>query len=84
MHITDGLLFVSLDFHPRNLVYSTTNFLGKRQFIYFSTLIFFHQMTPLHLAAATGRIGILGHLVDQGAYINIQDDKGVNILCDST
>ena len=41
-------------------------------------------MTPLHLAAETGRIGILGHLVEQGADINIQDDEGVNILCHRT
>ena len=36
-------------------------------------------MTPLHLAAEIDRIGILGHLVEQGADINIQDDEGVNI-----
>jgi len=38
--MTDGLLLVSLDFYSRNLVYSTPNFLDKRQFIYFITLFF--------------------------------------------
>ena len=40
-------------------------------------------MTPLHLAAESGRVKILGYLVDQGADINIQDDNGV-IICDHT
>ena len=34
-------------------------------------------MTPLHFSAETGRIKILGYLVEQGADINIQDDNGV-------
>ena len=37
-------------------------------------------MTPLHLAAETGRIKIIKYLVEQGADINIQDDNGVSIL----
>ena len=41
---------------------------------------FSHQMTPLHLAAETGRIKILRYFIDQGADINIQDDNGVSIL----
>ena len=36
-------------------------------------------MTPLHLAAESGRIKILNYLVDKGADINIQDDNGVII-----
>ena len=36
-------------------------------------------MTPLHLAAESGRIKILNYLVDKGADINIQDDHGVII-----
>ena len=40
-------------------------------------------MTPLHLAAESGRIEILNFLVDQGADINIQDDNGV-IISDNT
>ena len=46
-------------------------------------LSFSHQMTPLHLAAESGRVKILRYLVDQGADINIQDDNGV-IICDCT
>ena len=37
-------------------------------------------MTPLHLAARSGRVKILNYLVEQGADINIQDNNGV-ILC---
>ena len=40
-------------------------------------------MTPLHLAAESGRIKILGCFIEQRAYINIQDDNGV-IICDHT
>ena len=36
-------------------------------------------MTPLHLATETGRIQVLKCLVEQGADIDIQDDKGVII-----
>ena len=81
MHITDGLLLVSLDFYPKNVVYSTPNFLDKNLLQYFLLL---HQMTPLHLAAKIGRIKILDYIVKQGADINIQDDEGVNILCHHT
>ena len=35
------------------------------------------QMTPLHLAAESGHMEIVKHLVEQGAVINIQDDNGV-------
>ena len=42
-----------------------------------------HQMTPLHLAAESGRIKILKYLADKGADINHQDDNGV-ITCDHT
>ena len=34
-------------------------------------------MTPLHLAAESGRIEILNFLVGKGADINVQDDNGV-------
>ena len=40
-------------------------------------------MIPLHLAAESGRIKILGYFIEQGADINIQDDNGVSI-CDCT
>ena len=36
-------------------------------------------MTPLHLAAESGRVKIVNYLVEQGADINIQDDIGVNL-----
>ena len=36
-------------------------------------------MTPLHLAAESGHIKIVGYLFDQGADINIQDEDGVII-----
>ena len=36
-------------------------------------------MTPLHLAAESGRIKILKYLADKGADINHQDDNGVII-----
>ena len=47
------------------------------------TVSFLHQMTPLHVAAARGRVKIVEYLVDheQGPDVNIQDLKGVNI-CD--
>ena len=41
-------------------------------------------MSPLHLAAEIGHIGILDYLVKQGADINTQDDEGVKILCHHT
>ena len=34
-------------------------------------------MTPLHLAAESGRIKVLKYLIDQGTDINLQDDNGV-------
>ena len=34
-------------------------------------------MTPLHLAAESGRVKIVEYLYDQEADINIQDDNGV-------
>ena len=44
-------------------------------------LLFLHQWTPLHVAADKGRCEyILGYLVDNGADINIEDNKGVNRL----
>ena len=36
-------------------------------------------MTPLHLAAESGRVKIVNYLVEQGAGINIQDGIGVNL-----
>ena len=36
-------------------------------------------MTPLHLAAKSGRVKIVNYLVEQAADINIQDDIGVNL-----
>ena len=38
-------------------------------------------MTPLHLAAESGRIKMMNCLVEQGADVNIQDDNGVTICC---
>ena len=41
-------------------------------------------MTPLHVAAARGRVKIIEYLVvEQGADVNIQDLKGVSV-CDCT
>ena len=37
------------------------------------------QMTPLHLAAKSGRIETVNYLVEKGPDVNIQDDKGVFI-----
>ena len=42
-------------------------------------LIFLHQITPLHLAAEGARVRTVEYLVDEGADINIQDDKGVMV-----
>lgn len=39
--------------------------------------VFLHQMTPLHVAAETGRCEILGHLIGNGD-INIKDEDGVS------
>ena len=40
-------------------------------------------MTPLHLAAESGRIKVVKYLVERGADINIQDENGV-IIYDRT
>ena len=37
-------------------------------------------MTPLHLAAESGRIKMVNYLVEQGADVNIQDNNGV-LIC---
>ena len=39
-------------------------------------------MTPLHLAAESGRIKMVNCLFDQGAEVNIQDDNSVSLLAD--
>ena len=36
-------------------------------------------MTPLHVAAESGWIKIVEYFVDQGADVNVQDPKGVNV-----
>ena len=36
-------------------------------------------MTPLHLAAESGRVKVVNYLCDKGADTNIQDDDGVNL-----
>ena len=46
----------------------------------FSIFLFLHQMTPLHLAAESGRIKMVNYLVEQGADVNIQDNNGV-LIC---
>ena len=43
---------------------------------YFGTF-FLHQMTPLHLAVESNRIKMVESLLDQGADIDLQDDKEV-------
>ena len=45
--------------------------------------ISFHQMTPLHRAAESGRIEVVEILIDQVADINSRDDNGV-IIYDNT
>ena len=73
---------VSLDFYPRYLVYGTL--ISWIKSIYLLLCFpFLPQMTPLHLAAESGRIKILDYLVEQGVDINIQDDYGV-IICEHT
>ena len=38
----------------------------------------FYQMTPLHLAAESGRIKKLKHLIGDLADVNIQNENGVS------
>ena len=40
-------------------------------------LLFFHQRTPLHMAAEGGHEDTVKYLVDKGAGIGIKDNKGV-------
>ena len=42
--------------------------------------VFLHQMTPLHVAAETGRCEILGSLIEKGGDINIKDEDGVSSI----
>ena len=49
----------------------------------FCLSLYFHQMTPLHVATEKGRNHVVEYLTRQGADINIQDHNGVN-FCDST
>ena len=42
-----------------------------------------HQMTPLHVAAKSGRFKIVEYLVDEGANISTKDSDGVSI-CEYT
>ena len=45
------------------------------------SITFFHQRTPLHLAAEKGRFeNTLKYLVDKGAGINIKDNNKVIIM----
>ena len=44
--------------------------------LYFGTF-FLHQMTPLHLAVESNRFKMVECLLDQGADIDLQDDKEV-------
>ena len=39
----------------------------------------FYQMTPLHLAVESNHVKMVKCLLDQGADINIQDDKEVRM-----
>ena len=59
----------------------TPSFLDTFHFISYSLFSFLslYQITPLHLAAESGNIKILNHLVDKGADVNIQEDNGVGI-----
>ena len=45
--------------------------------------LFLHQMTPLHMAAKSGRKKIVEYLVDEGANISTRDSDGVSI-CGNT
>ena len=42
--------------------------------------VFLHQMTPLHVAAETGRCEILRYLIDKGGDISIKDEDGVSSI----
>lgn len=37
-------------------------------------------MTPLHLAAERAHMDVVNYLVDEGADINMQDNKGVGYM----
>ena len=41
---------------------------------------YFHQRTPLHVAAEAGHVDTVEYLVNNGADINFKDDDGVNII----
>ena len=57
--------------------------LHESQLIYFrSFFLSIMQITSMHLAAEGARIRMVNYLVNKGADINIQDDKGV-IIYDS-
>ena len=47
----------------------------------FCLSLYFHQMTPLHVAAVNARNKIVNYLIEHEADIKIQDHNGVN-LCD--
>ena len=44
---------------------------------YLGTFFSLHQMTPMHLAVESNRIKMVECLLDQGAYVNLQDDNKV-------
>ena len=61
-----------------SLVLHTYSF-GQAQLILIHFVFFFHQRTPLYLAAESGRIKKMDYLFSQEADVNNQDENGVAI-----
>ena len=78
MYCDREILYIQ-EIHTTNEINLHTKFFGCKSLGFWLTFVILslHQMTPLHLAAESGRIKILKYLIDQGIDINLQDDNGV-------